>query len=266
MNDLGHQPDICSQNDFKLDIKQQRLMALASKQRMNTDLRRSIFCVVMGSDDCQDAFEKLVRNNMLKGKNEREAVRVIVHCCGTEKVYNPYYAHLANRICEYQSACKFTFHLTFWDWFKQFDTMKARKAANLAKLLAHLVINYRINLNVLKIIDISPNDMSEAATIFLTILFTNIFEAFDDSTQVTELFKRGEPRRGHSSNMDNNQGSSDDNLTAGSDREALKESIHIFLLHFLQSSPKNTKQSQFRKNLRAAIKVCESDSFESMLF
>eukprot|EP00551_Chaetoceros_affinis_P005634 CAMPEP_0203676362 /NCGR_PEP_ID=MMETSP0090-20130426/24288_1 /ASSEMBLY_ACC=CAM_ASM_001088 /TAXON_ID=426623 /ORGANISM="Chaetoceros affinis, Strain CCMP159" /LENGTH=839 /DNA_ID=CAMNT_0050542887 /DNA_START=111 /DNA_END=2632 /DNA_ORIENTATION=- len=217
-NDIGKQSNIGSQSDFKLDAKQEKLMALATKQRMNTELRRSIFCVVMGSDDCRDAFENLVRNNMLKGKNERETVRVIVHCCGTEKVYNPYYAHLANRVCEYQSSCKFTFQLTFWDWFKQFDTMKARKAANLAKLLAYLIINYRVNMNVLKIIDISPDDMTEAAIIFLTILFTNIFEAFDDPTQVAELFKRGEPKGDRLSNG-NNVGSDDGNVTAGTDEK-----------------------------------------------
>merc|ERR1739844_207439 len=133
------------------------------------------------------------RTNMLKGRNEREVVRIIVHCCGMEKVYNPFYAHLANRVCEFQSNCKFTFQLTFWDNFKQFDKMKSRRAANLAKLLAHLMINYRMNINVLKVIDITPDNMPEGAIIFLTILFTSIFDAFEDTAAVVALFKRGEP-------------------------------------------------------------------------
>ena len=62
--------------------------------------------------------------------------------------------------------------------FKQFEDMKARKAANLAKLLAHLIMNHQLNLNVLKVIDISPNDMSEASVIFLTILFSSIFDSY----------------------------------------------------------------------------------------
>ena len=152
-NQVEKESTINSKNDVKMDAKQKKLLALAAKQRMNTDLRRSIFCIIVGSDDCQDAFENLVRSDMLKGKNEREVVRVIVHCCGTEKVYNPYYAFLGNRISEYQSNCRFTFQLTFWDNFKQFDTMKPRKAANLAKLLAYLLMNNRSNLNVLKVIE-----------------------------------------------------------------------------------------------------------------
>ncbi len=245
------------------DSKQKKLLKLAAAQRMNTDLRRSIFCIIMGSDDCQDAFEKLVRNRFLKGMNEREVVRVIVHCCGTEKVYNPYYAHLANRICEFQTNCIFTFKLTFWDSFKQFESMKSRKAANLAKLLAHLMLNNRLNLTTLKIIDISPDNMSEASIIFLTILFTNILETCEDASQVSMLFKRGQASLERSYNE--NAGPDNDNLVEEhNDRVALKENLNIFFLHFLQASPKNEKGSKFRKHLKAAVKACSSDGFDSL--
>jgi nucleolar MIF4G domain-containing protein 1 len=260
----GSKVDDSQKEKFVLDAKQKKLLTLAKRQRMNTDLRRSIFCIIMGSDDCQDAFESLVRNGMLKGRNEREVIRIIVHCCGTEKVYNPYYAFLGARICEYQSNCRFTVQLTFWDCFKQFDSMKPRKAANLAKLLAYLLMNNRLNLNVLKVIDVSPDEMSEAAIIFLTILFTNIFESNEDSEQVVSLFKRGDPSR-ESLEEKAKEAPEDDNVLGGNDRETLKENLSIFLLHFLQSSPKNEKKSLFRKNLKAAMKACESDGFDSMI-
>ena len=44
------------------------------------DARRAVFCVVMGSEDCVDAVEKLLRLG-LKGEQEREIVRVTVDCC-----------------------------------------------------------------------------------------------------------------------------------------------------------------------------------------
>jgi nucleolar MIF4G domain-containing protein 1 len=100
------------------------ILKLASSQRMNTDTRRSIFCIIMGSEDCDDAFEKLVRAGMLKNRTERDTVRVLTECCGNEKTFNPFYAHLASRICDYQQQCKFTFQLSFWDTFKQFDSLK----------------------------------------------------------------------------------------------------------------------------------------------
>ena len=90
-------------SDSKGDSKEDdTLLALASSQRMNTDARRSIFCIIMGSTDCDDAFEKLVRAGLLKPKAERDVIRVIIHCCGEEKAYNPFYSHLALRVCEYQ--------------------------------------------------------------------------------------------------------------------------------------------------------------------
>lgn len=77
------------------------LLALAERQRMNTDVRRSVFVAIVGSSDCEDALEKILRLN-LKGAQEREIARVIVECCCQEVSYNPYYAHLAERVCDRQ--------------------------------------------------------------------------------------------------------------------------------------------------------------------
>ena len=51
------------------------LMGLANEQRMNTKLRKSIFCVLMGASDYMDAFEKLLKLN-LTNTQQRE-VRTI---------------------------------------------------------------------------------------------------------------------------------------------------------------------------------------------
>lgn len=56
------------------------LTSLAQAQRMNTDVRRKIFCVVMGGNDALDAFEKLLKLN-LRDKQEPEIPRVIIDCC-----------------------------------------------------------------------------------------------------------------------------------------------------------------------------------------
>jgi hypothetical protein len=39
-------------------------MGLAAKQRMNTDVRRSIFSVIVTSADYEDAFERLMSLNL----------------------------------------------------------------------------------------------------------------------------------------------------------------------------------------------------------
>jgi nucleolar MIF4G domain-containing protein 1 len=56
------------------------LLLLAKSQKMNTDVRRSIFVVLMTSEDYADAYERLLKLG-LKDKQEREIARVIVQCC-----------------------------------------------------------------------------------------------------------------------------------------------------------------------------------------
>lgn len=48
-------------------VEAQKLVQLATAQRMNTDLRRAIFCIITSAEDYVDAFEKLLRLD-LSGK------------------------------------------------------------------------------------------------------------------------------------------------------------------------------------------------------
>jgi len=234
-----------------------KLLKLAAKYRMNTDVRRSIFCIIMGSADYEDCFEKLVRAGMLKNRSERDTVRVLMEICGKEKAYNKFYSHLAQRICEYQMQCKFTFQLAFWDAFKQFDEMKPRKAANLAKLLFHLVVTANcLKLNVLKAIDMAaPEDLSETATIFLTIFLSSILEHYDDPGDVFRMFDGGISNR--------KSKPADDNDAIGNmdEGEALQASLTVFMVQVLKASPKYKKGSKYRTNLKAAIKACNTEDF-----
>lgn len=42
-------------------LEAQKMLQLAAAQRMNTDARRAIFCIIMSGEDYLDAFEKLLR-------------------------------------------------------------------------------------------------------------------------------------------------------------------------------------------------------------
>ncbi|NXU54797.1 NOM1 protein, partial [Turnix velox] len=50
-----------AEQKLKIGKVSSKIMELARKQRMNTDIRRSIFCVLMTSEDFLDAFEKLLK-------------------------------------------------------------------------------------------------------------------------------------------------------------------------------------------------------------
>lgn len=77
----------------------EKILELAQKQRMNTDIRRDIFCVLMTAEDYLDAFEK-IHHLGLKNQQQREVIYVILNCCIQEKKFNPYYAVLAQRLCD----------------------------------------------------------------------------------------------------------------------------------------------------------------------
>jgi nucleolar MIF4G domain-containing protein 1 len=229
-----------------------QLMRLASKYRMNTERKRAIFCIIMGGSDCEDAFEKLCRGDMLKNRSERDTIRVLMECCGNEKSYNKFYGHLASRLCEYQPQCQFSFQLAFWDIFKQFDSMGVRKAANLAKLLFHLVaVDHSLKLmSVVKVIDMSDDEIEENALIFLTVFFSSILEHFEDPSPLKALFMSPPQKNIDPSKDDEDEGN--------------QASVLVFFLETLKKSPKNQKGSRFRKNFKATVKVLDTDGMEDM--
>ncbi|KAF8843775.1 ARM repeat-containing protein [Paxillus ammoniavirescens] len=99
------------------DISDTALVKLARKQGMNTDIRRSIFVVLMSSDDYLDACERLAQLN-LSEVQQREIVRVILHCCGNEKSYNPYYSLVCQQLCQTSHSYKITLQFCLWDFLR----------------------------------------------------------------------------------------------------------------------------------------------------
>eukprot|EP00960_Hanusia_phi_P005160 149442-Hanusia_phi.AAC.1 len=119
----------------------EKLLKLASSQQMGSDLRKSIFVIMMEAEDYMDACEKLLRLG-LKEVQAREIVRVAFHCCGQEQGWNPFYALLLSQLCKVDKHHQFTLRLCFWDAFKEMDGWMEdgkgkNKIGNLGKLLAH---------------------------------------------------------------------------------------------------------------------------------
>ena len=144
------------------------MMALAQAKRMNTDVRRSIFLTIIGSSDYMDAFERVMKLG-LREKQEREIVYVLLACCEDEPDYNPFYAHVAQKLCAGIPRFKFTFQLAFWDRFKLLAGKEGdehlEQYLNSAKLLAHLTVHFSLSLAVLKVVDFGPN-MSNIAVVY----------------------------------------------------------------------------------------------------
>ncbi|ETV98404.1 hypothetical protein, variant [Aphanomyces invadans] len=162
------------------------LLRLAEKQRMNTDVRRSIFCAIMGASDFIEAYDAVVKLG-LKDKQEREIIRVILHCCGSEAKYNPFYALLASKFALSDTRYKFTLQLAFWDVFKQMAEWKPRQVFNMGCLLASLLESDAMSLTCLKVLDFT--DLSPAAILFLKVVFEKLLSA-DDEAAVIGVFER----------------------------------------------------------------------------
>ncbi|KAF2477941.1 dihydrolipoyl dehydrogenase [Lindgomyces ingoldianus] len=104
------------------------LLQLAREQRMNTDIRRAIFITIMSATDFKDAHLRLMKLN-LKKSQEVEIPRVIVHCAGCEKGYNPYYTLIARKYCS-EHKLKKCFQFALWDVFKSLGEKKEEEEAD----------------------------------------------------------------------------------------------------------------------------------------
>ena len=142
---------------------------LAREQKMNTESRRQIFCLIMTAEDYMDAYAKL---SNLK-KQERDIVRVIIICAGQENVYNKFYALIAAQLCKHKSSFKYSFQYALWDNLKEFEEFSIRKISNIAKFFAELIAGQSLDLAVLKAV--SFDEVNEHLSIFLRILLENVF-------------------------------------------------------------------------------------------
>ncbi|KHG04814.1 Nucleolar MIF4G domain-containing 1 [Gossypium arboreum] len=157
-------------------VEAQKMLELAAAQRMNTDARRAIFCVIMSGEDYIDAFEKLLRLD-LPGKQDRDIMRVLVECCLQEKVFNRYYTVLAAKLCEHEKNHKFTLQYCLWDHFKELDSMPLLRSMHLAKFMAEMVASFTLSLAVLKTVEWSdPQMLSPKKIMHFRMFFEAIFE------------------------------------------------------------------------------------------
>ena len=87
----------------------------------------------------------------MQGESEREIVRVSVDCCLQERRWNPYYAHLLQRIVSGSKAHRITLRYCLWDQFKLLEQTDMRRLVNLAHLTGHLIANFALSLSSLKV-------------------------------------------------------------------------------------------------------------------
>lgn len=185
------------------DVSSRALLRLARKQGMNTDIRRSIFIVLMSSDDYVDACERLSQLNLTEVQ-QREIIRVILRCCGNEKSYNPYYTLTAQHLCRTSHSYKVTLQFCLWDFLRDlgettvggaeviknlkendgFDAknISGTRMANMAKAYGWWIAKDCCTLTILKPVDFTI--LKPRTADFLNDLFTQLFIATQVSVPV----------------------------------------------------------------------------------
>ncbi|TPX33906.1 hypothetical protein SmJEL517_g03290 [Synchytrium microbalum] len=163
------------------------LLELARKQGMNTEIRRNVFVALMSSEDCTDALSRL-ESLKLTPPRDREAVRVLVHCCTREKAFNPYYALVAQRLVDRNFSMKVTLQYVLWDALKSLEEGEVRKTVHLARLYAYLIGKGAMSLHILKILNFAS--LSPAQQIFLTALFENLLKMPKEGSSKKDLLPK----------------------------------------------------------------------------
>ncbi|QRW16836.1 eukaryotic translation initiation factor 4G [Rhizoctonia solani] len=95
----------------------EQLMQLARQHGMNTEVRRNIFVVLVSSDDYVDACERLTQLD-LQETQQREIIRVVLHCCGNERAYNPFYTLVTHHLCQKSHSHRITLQYCLWDFLR----------------------------------------------------------------------------------------------------------------------------------------------------
>lgn len=181
--------DGAEKEDSSYSAEEQLMLKIATKMRLNTDIRKRVFLLMMSSRDVVDAFERLARLD-LKGRQDREVVRVLVECCGQERDYNSFYPELAGMMCSQNRQFKTTLQFCLWDLLKGLTAgdVAERRVINLARMFAHLVSGFHLPLSVLKPVDIS--ELPSAMILFLATFFMALFSSDIPEDTFQSIFDR----------------------------------------------------------------------------
>lgn len=135
--------------DTKTDENQKKIFELAKKHKMNTDEKRDIFYILMTSEDFCDAYEKIISS----ARNEKIVVAIIIHCCITEKNFNPYYNFITQKLSEHNRKFVLAFQYAVWDKVKELPSLTPKQINNLAKFTCYLIESGILPISILKIIE-----------------------------------------------------------------------------------------------------------------
>ena len=193
------------------------LLELALKMRMNTEVRKNIFCTVMAAEDYLDAFEKLTKLPV-RTQKEREVAFVLLDCCLQERTFNPYYSQLVTRLASFDRKYRIAAQFALWDKVKEAASLKKAQRNNLASFTCFLIREGTLSITCLKVIEFA--DLDEVYVAFLRRVLTELLTVTD-----VDNFKRIFSAAA---------------AAAGRDKlRTLREGLRLFMRHFILKGSKS---------------------------
>lgn len=186
------------EDELQEDAERRKVASLARQHGMNTEVRRQVFAILLSADDFVDAstqLRALCSDTLRLPAQRREVARVVVHCAGAERVYNPFYtlvcARMAGEPDSQGSEFALTMQYALWDFVRaelgekrvagqslqqgadakthtergggrrggEVDDETRKKAENLAKLYGWCIAQGALSLHILKVCSLLPHTL-----------------------------------------------------------------------------------------------------------
>ncbi|BEI81480.1 hypothetical protein CcaverHIS002_0206400 [Cutaneotrichosporon cavernicola] len=165
------------------------LLELARKQGMNTDVRRSAFVVLLSSEDYVHACDRLHAFRLTQVQ-QRDFVRVALHCVGMETTYNPYYTLVLNNLCANSYDHRFTLQYALWDLLRELADggVDDTRASHVARALAFLIARGSVDLTIFKAVEFT--DISKGTRKMLDSLLRTLLLSIHTASPLLTLPKK----------------------------------------------------------------------------
>lgn len=141
-------------------------------------------------------------------RDHRIIVTVVIHCCLSEKEFNPYYAVLAQKFSDHDRKYQLALQFALWDKIKELSSLTSSQIKNLGKFLTYIIEQGGLPLSVLKIIEFG--ELDKITLRFVRQIMLGILLGKEETCK--HIFTR---------------------IAPSTKLSAFKDSIRLFIRHFL---------------------------------
>ncbi|KAH8741691.1 hypothetical protein FG386_003665 [Cryptosporidium ryanae] len=171
--------DQISESDH-IDSINEKLMDLASKIRLTSDIQKSIFLALMGAEDVYDAIQRITSLNIVHSNIYIESiVNVILLSALSESTYNNFYFNVLKGLTELPLKVSKKFNREIIRCFSQqlglLNRFSARKTIIFSKLIKECIFGDIFDLKILKYILICDlHSLSDSVGLFFVELILSM--------------------------------------------------------------------------------------------